>query len=175
MIEKEWIYHFDEKGSLVRNKSVEGALPRLSSLDDNWFKYYVLAYDYIRSPYKFRPVADAKLMAARMSFGLDGLPEDEDEKVIEELKSVIYDEKHETVVNLRTKIKLLNDKLLEEDDPKELPKIMTTIDKLESMQDSILEKIKEKSEEINIGKGRSLSLIEKLKRNKKLYELEMNK
>jgi len=174
MTQEDWLYHFDKKGDIVRNEKILNAIPKLSALDDKSFKYYVLAYDHVRSPYKFRPESDAKLMAARLSFGIDKIP-DEDQDVIRELRSVIYDEKHETVINIRKKIKLLNEKIISEEDFKELKAIMTTIDKLQEMQDSLMEEIKEKSESVKLGKGKTLSLLEQMRHNKKLFDLKSSR
>jgi hypothetical protein len=148
-------------------------LPLLSRLDDDTLKYYVLAYDYVRSPYKFRPEEESKLMAARMAFKEDKI-EKEDERIIEELRSVIFDEKVETVRALRNRIHFLNMQLIDETDTSKMTSNIATGDKLQAMLDRKLEEIKEAEEDIKLTKGRELSLIEKMQRSKKIYQMRVS-
>ena len=171
MTDREWIYYFNDKGEIIRNKEILNIFPRLAKLSDEEFKYYVLVYDHVRSPYKFRPRKEVQIMAARLAFKKDEIVE-EDKKVVIALRSMLYDEKHETVIALRTKINALNDEILAEEDNKKLTVTMTTIDRLQSMLDKVMEQIKEKSDTVNIGKGKKLSLLEELQRNRKLYEMK---
>jgi hypothetical protein len=143
-------------------------LPLLRDLEDDKLKYYVLAYDYIRSPYKFRPEEEARLMAARMAFKKDVF-EEEDPAVIEELRSVIYNEKIETIRALRNRIDYLNRQLISDNNEDKMVSFIGPIDKLQAMLDKKLEEVKEEDEQIKLTKGRELSLIEKMQRNKKIY------
>lgn len=172
MTQTNWIYHFDQNGNIIRNESIMNILPKLRTLPDDIFKYYVLAYDYVRSPYKFRPEDEAKLMAARMAFKEDNFPE-EDPEVVEELRSVIYDEKIETVRALRNRIHFLNLQLIDETDTSKMTANISTCDKLQAMLDRKLEEIKEAEEDIKLTKGRELSLIEKMQRSKKIYQMRV--
>ena len=172
------IFKIDKKTkSIIPTRDALSLCPELNYLSDKEFEYIIIVYDYVFSPWYRRPKNERKDIALKKLFGEKTVHIEQREAVkvgIEAYKSIIYDERRETIDACKTKIQILNDKLT---DPailksKELADLDASINILQKRIDKNQEELDTEEEKIDIIGNRKLSWIEKMKRSKRLYEIK---
>jgi len=168
------LFKIKKTGEIEIDKELLKLCPLLSELTINEFKYMVVAYDYIDSPWCRKPEEERKQIAARTY--LQGSKQPEDTKLfknaMEEYMSCIYDPLLYTIDQYNTKIYNLHKKLTLTDNSSEI----TSYDKSISILQKRIEEMKvhhKQDDEMLVLKGkRKLSLLEQWKRNKRLYRIQ---
>lgn len=178
---KNQLYRVNKAGTIEFNEQVLNLLPSLRKVPQDVLEYIVLAYDYLYSPVKMRPIKERKIYASRKVWGnIKILPEEDEryktvmDKWISDFKMCIYDDRIETVEACRTKIAFLNKELSDpaQVDSRKMADIGKGIDVLQKRIDNLEEEIIEEEEKMELQGDKKESYIEKIRRNKKLYEIK---
>jgi len=165
------LFKITRDGDIILEKEVVRLCPILSRLEDNELKYIICAYDYIDSPWHRKPEEERKIIANRL-FLKDSEKKEKDpdfRKAVEEYESCIFDIKKYTAETLKNRIYKFDQMLMSSDDPAKMKNYDSAIAILQKRYDDINEEVKAEEEMLEIKGGKKLSLIEVLKRNKKLF------
>jgi len=158
------------KGKIEVIPEAASLVPSFSSLTENQLRFLIIAYDYTSSPYKMKPLSFREDMAEKIT---KIKRKDISQEIKDEFISCIYDIK-------RDKKELLQKKLISIQNGFETEESLTKLKELSSLMDFIEKKISDVDAEIIredemevILKGeRKLSLLEKIIRSRKLYNVE---
>lgn len=155
--------------------------PVLSFLTEEQLRYIIITYDYIGGPYSQKPESERSLIAITTIYGSESRMTRNDIEnnelmisAIDSFKSLIYDTRKNSIDRLKNKLSLLEKQLAECD-----ANDFNTLKNITSSSDIILkqvirlEKIDEEEEEkLKIRGDKEESMIEKMKRTRKLYAIE---
>ena len=104
--------------------------PELIDISEDELKYIILAYDYIESPFRKKPLDERKRIAKRKVWK-NSRKNPETQKVtkaIDAYKGLIYDSKREAVENYRQKVANLNREISISNDLNEIKQKVSLIE-----------------------------------------------
>ena len=161
---------------ILSNEAIK-LCPKLSKLTQDQVMYIILAYDYIDSPWRRKPLEDRKRLSKRKIWGERDFDPESYKKVlegIEEYNGLIFDVERQQRDTLLSKLSSLNSKFINETDSGALTTIMRSQDLIQKRIDEIDIKIDIKEESIKLKAGKKLSYIEQFQRNIDQYTERMN-
>jgi hypothetical protein len=145
-------------------------VPVFDSLSEKQIRFLIIAYDYTGSPFKMKP-EDYRIDMAEKITGLK--KKDIPESIKEEFISCIYDMKRERKQMFQRKLISLQRDFETETNTTKLKESATIMGFIENKIDEMDNEIIREEEMNVILKGdRSLSFLEKMIRNRKLYNIE---
>lgn len=159
-------------GNVILNEEAKLLTVHLKTCQPKDLLFIVIAYDYTRAnPYHQKPLIERKNIALQLTYKKGNFDEISErlQSAIEEYNSLIYDPTRYTAEILKNKISILQGRLNNEDNVTEIVNIEKAIRILEERYEKTINKAVEEEEKIILKGNKSLSLIEKLKRNKRLY------
>lgn len=167
------LFKVNKQGEIELFPEVIQLCPVLKDIPQKLLCYLICAYDYVDSPWHRRPFEERKDLAKKKYLEENEEPEKRSifNKAIEEYESCIYESRTATIENHKNKIHKFNNLLSASDNYNDIVNYDKSIAILQKRIDELTEQVKAEEEVIELrGKGK-LSLIEKLKRSKKLWEL----
>lgn len=170
------IFRVDSDFQLILSKDAARLCPELVDISEDELKYIILAYDYIESPFRKKPLEERKRIAKRRVWK-NSRKNPENQKVvkaIEAYKGLIYDSKREAVESYRQKVANLNREISISEKLDEIKQKVGLVEFFEKKIDEYENDIKaeEVNLELKLKGGAKLSYLEIWQRNKKLKEKE---
>lgn len=151
----------------------------IQKLDSQQLKYVIMAYDYVYSPLRRKPLKQRKLIAVRKCWPENRKDFDPEKRsnsktllaAIEEYTDLLFDPLRLRLQSVDDKLLELNESLITTTGSKAIKDATVAIEFLEGKRDDLINEI-EKDDELNanvsLTKGRSLSFMEKQKRSREL-------
>lgn len=162
------IYTLDREGKIILHEDSIKLSPILMDLSEAELRYIILVYDYVCSPYARKPIDDRRELAIR---DLGDIDESKLLREIDELNSLIFDSKRYTIDLFINKISKLNKDLMDTEDSKEIESLDKSISILQKRVDEYEADLVKDNDRVILKGGKELSLLERMKRSKKLWEL----
>lgn len=171
------IFRVDSNFQLILSKDAARLCPELVDISEDELKYIILAYDYLESPFRKKPIEERKRIARRRIWKNSRKTPEKTAKIkkaINAYKSLIYDSKREAVDSYKQKIHNLNMEISKSDDFKEIQEKAKIVSFLESKVAEYETDIQagEVNFELKLKGDKKLSYVEIWQRNKQAYEKE---
>ena len=161
------LFQYNKKDKVILHPEALALTKKLKKLSSDDLLYVILAYDY-KSKYRLYPGADRKRLAVQEVYGKNAdIPETKAgmEEAIKEYMSLQFDFKRELCDKYITKIQILQDQLITENDPKKIANIDAAIKTLESRISEIQREIDKDEEAEELRGGGEMSYIERWQAN----------
>lgn len=173
-----YLFYIDEKANVVIHPDCCKLYPAFADLTEKEILWIVLAYDYW-SPYRQFPDMD-RIRRAMFHVFDDNMPELlKDTRIlnaIEAYKSLQYDENIEQVRSFKRKIESYLSELDTDDSPTSVSKKLSVISELRGeirkIENEIVDKVQSEGQ---VRGKKTLSFLEKLARNEKLFKAVIQK
>lgn len=162
--------------NVILSKEAVDLCVHLSKLTNDQVLYIILAYDYVESPYRRKPLEERKEIARKRIWkDKEIVPEDIDRiaKAIEEYYGIIYDHNRAIRDTYLAKLSMLDGQIMMETDPSKLRNLISTQKIIEERLDETDIKIARDENVVKLRGNKNLSLIEQFQRNRKEYEQRM--
>jgi len=169
------VFKVDEKFRVVLNPEAVKLVPELEVLTDDELLYVILVADYEDSPFRNKPLAERKYMAAKRVYKMDYSEEMETQAVISAIsgyRGLVFDIRRETRETFQRRLAIIQKDIFDKDlTLKRLKEIDDMIKYIEDRIDNINLSLKQ-TERGNVQlKGQtSLSFIEEWQRNQQNYK-----
>ena len=164
------------KGEIKVTKEAKDLIPDFAKLTEPEFHFIVLVEDMIYSPFHRMNRKDRISYAKVIVWGDDQIKIEKKDshllKCMEYYKSLVYDERRETVSACREKISSLSEVLRRPSltDASEINNLMKSITALQIVIDNNEKELLQDEHRIILKGKQELSLLEKMKRSRELYK-----
>jgi len=158
------------QGRIELMPEVISIVPSFSKLSEEKLKFLIIAYDYTGSPFKMKPENYRIDMAEKLTgVKRNDIPE----SVKEEFISCIYDLKRDKKELFQKKLASIQLRFETESNVSQLKELSLLMDFIEKrITDLDSEILHEEEMDVVLKANRKLSLLEKLIRNRKLYNID---
>ena len=167
------VFLVNDEGTAVLKKEAVSLCQYLSKVSSNELLYIIMAYDYCYGPYHRLPLHERRSIALRRTYKNRKNAEEIDKKLskaIEEYNGLIFDIKRTQRDVYLQKQHVLNNRLIEEDNPTRIKEILSSLSIIENKVSDIDRAIESEEEVIKLTGGKRASLIEILISNRKNYK-----
>jgi hypothetical protein len=168
-----YLFSLNKKGTIILHPDAMKLVPFFSELTEEEKLFVVLSTDYY-SPYRQLSQDERYRRATAQVFKDQGLtPNKKDNiaKAIKEYESLQFDPVREQLLTYKSKVSKINDAIRNEEDASAIAKLMKTNSEIRKAIAEIEKELSMQDEKEHVqlhGKG-TLSLLERLIRNKELY------
>jgi len=176
------IYKLTSDNKIELIKEAIALVPSLAFLGEKELRYIIMSYDYINGPFSVKPEQERIELALQILWQDKKKQSDVEDSVVKEAiesyNSLIYDNLRYTLNGIKRKLNILMRKLAdfdiedEENDLKRFKMITDAISHLEKQISDLEKQVYDDTEKLKLKGRKEESMIEQLKRSKKLWTIE---